>query len=68
MVHATCKDCTEIVVGCHEKCEKYKEYKKKHDEEKEAKRKYDSDNDTRGVRVNRVKVKPNVTPFKSHKK
>ena len=56
------------MVGCHEKCEKYIAYKKKHDEEKEAKRKYDLDKDTRGVRVNRVNVKPNATLFKSRKK
>lgn len=68
MVQATCKGCTERVVGCHEKCEKYIAYKKKHDEEKEAKTKYDLDKDTRGVRVNRVNVKPNVALFKSRKK
>lgn len=28
-IHAPCKDCPDRVLGCHSKCERYSEYKKK---------------------------------------
>lgn len=33
MLRAPCKDCPDRHLGCHGTCEKYQEYKKRHDEE-----------------------------------
>lgn len=41
MNHKTaCKDCAERHVGCHDTCEKYKEFKAKVEREKQLKRAY----------------------------
>ena len=31
-LHSPCKDCTDRAVGCHGKCDKYKDYRVKVDE------------------------------------
>lgn len=33
-MNATCKDCKERYVGCHDKCEEYQRFKKLNEEEK----------------------------------
>lgn len=38
MKSAPCKDCEKRELGCHSKCEKYKEYRKQHDALSELKR------------------------------
>ena len=38
MAKSQCYGCTERYVGCHSKCESYKEFKSKHDEEMRVQR------------------------------
>ena len=41
MNHKTeCQDCTERHIGCHDTCEKYKEFKQRIEHEKQLKREY----------------------------
>lgn len=35
-VYCPCKDCPDRVLGCHSKCEKYKEYSSKNEQRRNA--------------------------------
>lgn len=39
MISGPCKDCTERYVGCHSKCEKYVDFRKRLDAENEIRHK-----------------------------
>ena len=39
MIYAPCKDCKDRFLGCHSKCDKYKDYKKKSEELNDMKNK-----------------------------
>ena len=54
----SCKDCTDRQVGCHSKCELYKEFQKNNSERKEAIRNYIREhNQTRWTVDQRLKNK-----------
>jgi hypothetical protein len=38
---APCKDCTEKFTACHDRCERFKEYKAIREKENEARRQYE---------------------------
>ena len=40
-MNAPCKNCPDREIGCHSKCNKYSEFRKKRDEELDRKRKED---------------------------
>ena len=39
MIYAPCKDCKNRFLGCHSKCDKYKDYKKRSEELNDMKNK-----------------------------
>ena len=39
MIYAPCKDCKDRFLGCHSKCDKYKDYKKRSEELNDMKNK-----------------------------
>lgn len=50
----SCKGCEDRYPGCHDKCENYKAWKKKHDEAKKAERTYHQSNDIISERKKRA--------------
>lgn len=68
MVQASCKNCEERYIGCHDQCEKYRMFKVNRKAENEKKREYRDAMDRRKIHVARASGRVENSPLRSHKK
>ena len=65
-MNAPCKNCPDREIGCHSKCNKYSEFRKKRDEELDRKRKEDFElhqtDCSRAARSDRLWLPPGQIP------
>lgn len=68
MIQASCKNCEERYIGCHDKCERYIKFRAQRTEDNEKKKKYAESMGRNKIHVHRVNVRVENSPLRSHKK
>lgn len=68
MIEGPCKDCVDRRVGCHDRCEKYKQFKIDREDNNKKLKEYKEKSSRQKVRVARVKDIRGNGVLKCHKK